>query len=245
MYAQDVIIKRSGGEIIAKVTEVDEIEVKYKKFANLDGPTYTISKQLISVIIYENGTRDTFVIESEPSESIQYVRKGLHLGGHITPGMGAMTYDMDHNAEFGLNFGADINYYFNDFVGLKTGFSYLYLPIGRNDDQYNAGNISSVGIPLKFVITTGSKIGLYLESGMTMYFPFSSSVDTRNGMKNDFHDKVMFVGESVLGGNMMVFERMSINLGMSWHYTFFDVRYTSTSAVLMGFQFGMLFNMSK
>ena len=59
--AQDIIVKKDGGTIQAKVIEVGKYELKYKKFDNQDGPTYTISTQELQSINYENGTKDSFV----------------------------------------------------------------------------------------------------------------------------------------------------------------------------------------
>jgi len=63
--AQDVIVKRDGSTILSKVLEVNTSEIKYKKFSNQDGPTYTINKSEIMSINYENGEKDTF--EAAPS----------------------------------------------------------------------------------------------------------------------------------------------------------------------------------
>lgn len=60
-FAQDIIVKKDGGTIQAKVIEVGKYELKYKKFDNQDGPTYTISTQELQSINYENGTKDSFV----------------------------------------------------------------------------------------------------------------------------------------------------------------------------------------
>lgn len=42
--AQDVITMKNGEEVKANVTEVTSSEIKYKRFDNPDGPTYTIRK---------------------------------------------------------------------------------------------------------------------------------------------------------------------------------------------------------
>jgi len=60
MRAQDIITKTNGDEIKAKVTEVGVSEIKYKKFENVSGPTYTIAKSDIFMIKYENGEKDMF-----------------------------------------------------------------------------------------------------------------------------------------------------------------------------------------
>lgn len=60
VYAQDVIVKKDGSTILSKILEVNPNDVKYKKFSNPNGPTYTIIKSEIMSINYENGdwTRD-------------------------------------------------------------------------------------------------------------------------------------------------------------------------------------------
>ena len=58
--AQDVIVKRDGSTIISKVLEVNQADIKYKKFSNQQGPTYTINKSEVMAINYESGDKDTF-----------------------------------------------------------------------------------------------------------------------------------------------------------------------------------------
>lgn len=58
--AQDLIATRNGVTVMAKVLEVSPSVVKYKRFNNLDGPTYTMSTAEILEITYENGDTDTF-----------------------------------------------------------------------------------------------------------------------------------------------------------------------------------------
>lgn len=58
--SQDVIVKKDNSTIISKVTKVSQTEIEYKKWSNLDGPTYTINKSEVSSVNYENGDRDVF-----------------------------------------------------------------------------------------------------------------------------------------------------------------------------------------
>ncbi len=64
--AQDVIVKKDGSTILSKVLEVNETNIKYKKFSNKTGPTYTISVENVLSVNYENGEKDTFS-ETTPS----------------------------------------------------------------------------------------------------------------------------------------------------------------------------------
>ena len=60
MYAQDVIVKKDGTTIMAKVLSVGTTSVEYKKWSNQDGPTYTIEKSELLSINYANGEKDVF-----------------------------------------------------------------------------------------------------------------------------------------------------------------------------------------
>jgi hypothetical protein len=72
IYAQDIIVKRNGGEIQAKVMEVSSEKVKYKKFDNISGPNYSISSAEISMIKYEDGSKKVF--EKNPSTGQMRIR---------------------------------------------------------------------------------------------------------------------------------------------------------------------------
>lgn len=59
-FSQDVIRLKNGNEIKAYVKEIETEVIKYKRFDNPEGPSYSLQKSEISVIIYANGTRDEF-----------------------------------------------------------------------------------------------------------------------------------------------------------------------------------------
>ncbi|MBR1538639.1 MAG: hypothetical protein IJ636_03940 [Bacteroidales bacterium] len=59
-FAQDVITKKDGTDIQAKILEVNEDDIKYKRFDYLDGPVFTMLKSDILIIRYANGTNDVF-----------------------------------------------------------------------------------------------------------------------------------------------------------------------------------------
>lgn len=51
--------------ISSKIIEVNIDNIKYKKFSNLDGPVYTISKAEIEKIIYKNGDVENYKSEED------------------------------------------------------------------------------------------------------------------------------------------------------------------------------------
>ena len=59
-FSQDVITKKTGEDIQAKILEVGQTDIKYKKFDNLDGPSFTITKSDVLMVRYSNGTKDIF-----------------------------------------------------------------------------------------------------------------------------------------------------------------------------------------
>lgn len=58
--AQDVIVKTDRSTVMSKVLEITGTEIKYKKWNNLDGPTYSISRSEVVSINYENGEVESF-----------------------------------------------------------------------------------------------------------------------------------------------------------------------------------------
>jgi|GEM_PF-3834280 len=56
--AQDLIIKHNGDTIRAKITEISDDVVRYKKQNNLNGPTFVTSKSEINKLVYANGTQE-------------------------------------------------------------------------------------------------------------------------------------------------------------------------------------------
>ena len=54
--AQDLIVKKDGTNVEAKVLEIGEKDIKYKKASHLDGPTYLVSVANVVYIRFEDGT---------------------------------------------------------------------------------------------------------------------------------------------------------------------------------------------
>ncbi len=72
-FAQDVITLINGLTITAKVEEINDSSVKYRKYSNLSGPIYTLEQDKIGKITYENGEVDYFAekpdnIDKKPSD---------------------------------------------------------------------------------------------------------------------------------------------------------------------------------
>jgi len=60
IFAQDNITLKNGEVVKSKVLEITTAEIKYKRFDNQEGPTYTLPKSEVVIINYENGSKDVF-----------------------------------------------------------------------------------------------------------------------------------------------------------------------------------------
>ena len=80
-FSQDNIVLKNGDEIVAKIFEVGESNIKYKKFNNQDGPIYTKSKDEIFYIKYSNGDKEMFSKNVNNKSSKNLVDKKLLISG--------------------------------------------------------------------------------------------------------------------------------------------------------------------
>lgn len=58
--SQDVILKKDNTTILSKVLEITSTEIKYKKWSNQDGPTYSIIRSEVTRINFQNGEVEQF-----------------------------------------------------------------------------------------------------------------------------------------------------------------------------------------
>lgn len=66
IYAQDIITTKQGDEIEAKVVKIGTTEIEYKKWSNVEGPSYTLLKNQVFMIKFQNGEKEVF--ESEKGQ---------------------------------------------------------------------------------------------------------------------------------------------------------------------------------
>ena len=94
--AQDLIVKKDGTNVEAKVLEIGEKDIKYKKASHLDGPTYLVSVANVVYIRFEDGSTDIFSQEDydrlaaeakNPAPQKQSKRSAPSaFAGHYQPG---------------------------------------------------------------------------------------------------------------------------------------------------------------
>lgn len=104
VQAQDLITKRDGEDIKAKITEVNQNEIKYKRFDNQDGPTFVISKSEVLMVRYENGTNEVFNQQPATAPTNNYVPQQQQT-------MTQANYNAQQQpAAYGNNYGRPMDY---------------------------------------------------------------------------------------------------------------------------------------
>jgi len=141
-----------GTEILSKVIEINNTEIKYKLFDNQNGPTIITLKKNIFIIKYENGTKEVFTenlikdspknIQVETKLNTNYcVKKGNKIidafYGVTFNNYGASTlnnsWPRPNNITNKYCIGGAFEYLVNDKIGIGAEITYRVLSGTGND----------------------------------------------------------------------------------------------------------------
>lgn len=196
-FSQDVIVKRDGEKIDAKVIEITKTTIKYKKFEQEDGPVRNISISEVAEIIYNNGDWEKFkeedIVEeveeetstrpTRPSRSKKdpFLNSGLYLdlmigGGNAIVSQSSFSYYDD----FG-------NYYPNGF-DYTSEYESRYVAVSfriGHKWMFGKGEKYRPGLQVQWM-----KVGIHLnpEGGYASYALSPLNIGLTNVFKlNDKH----------------------------------------------------------
>lgn len=84
----DVLTLKKGSEVVVKVLEINETQIKYKRCDNLDGPLIIIYKNDVYSIKYRNGYIEHFerILTPSNSENLNSGKKEVHPLALVTLG---------------------------------------------------------------------------------------------------------------------------------------------------------------
>lgn len=140
--AQDVkpdkIFKKDGTKIESKVLEITPSEIKYKKFSNLDGPTYSILKTEIILIEYASGEVEKMNEVSSPtatpssnSNPEKIVNRQSKLQAYYGKSISNISVDLGYNhLEFNI---------FRIHQRYRIGLTFAYLRVFKKAVAMGAG----------------------------------------------------------------------------------------------------------
>ncbi len=148
--AQDIIHKRSGESIEVLIVDISPGVVKYKKFEKPHGSVYSIARDQVEKITYQNGKTISFEEEEErepPVEQDSAVLKTKSspvLGWHLGMGASSLSGDIvDAKALLASSLGASLTLPIGKNNTLLVGIDILSVGCGLNDFQaYDIDNNS-------------------------------------------------------------------------------------------------------
>lgn len=97
VHAQDIVVTVDSKSIKAKVLEINDQEIKYKDFENLEGPTYVMKRTDVHMIVYQNGKVETFepmvYNQNDYYDNTYYDDQNTTDSNYIDPNFRILSYD--------------------------------------------------------------------------------------------------------------------------------------------------------
>jgi hypothetical protein len=179
--SQDIIVQTNGDEIEVKVIEITSETIKYRLFENLDGPLRNINISNVFMIIYENGSRETFTSQQQ---SISQRQKN----------------DSNYQNYLGIGLG-----YGNSFGGLGANFSLMAGDSFKWGFHAGAGYFPSGDV---FLASLGFKF--YLVEGLYLNPQFGSfGVESYYGWYDD-EEELLYGPSLLIGYELNLSERIAL-----------------------------------
>lgn len=191
MWAQDIIVTTTSERIDAKVIEVSETEVKYKRKDNPNGPTFVLSTSKIASIAYKNGKVQTFKQTTKPTNTTSTGNENVIVTvkdvNNITfvPGQ-KLVPAKDGGLYYGNILLGIENGQYEQFLKLHCPAAYKQFKTGFNMEMSGwiiGGTLTGVGFGLmlgsirtnrpidnSLLISGGVLVGAGVISGVTLYF---------------------------------------------------------------------------
>lgn len=135
LFSQDQLFKKDNSKFEVKILEITPNEIKYKLSSYLDGPTITILKSEVALIIYANGTHETFNTDLKPVVIINdsnspsnnyYQRKRAELYDSLTQHKNLVSFNTIElmNGSLAFSYFREIpNYFISLYVPISVGFA--------------------------------------------------------------------------------------------------------------------------
>lgn len=128
-FSQDQLFKKDNTKLMVKILEINPKEIVYKLFSYLDGPTITILKSDVALIIYQNGTHEvinstlqTPIVKIAPDKKEE---KNLNLEAKLAT-KNSITFNVLEplNGCIGLTYTRElVNHHFNVCIPINIGFT--------------------------------------------------------------------------------------------------------------------------
>jgi len=213
--AQDKIYKKGGEVIEAKIIEIGVDEIKYRLFDVAEGPVYTIEKDRILKVVYDNGRVETYQSNFKDEELYADQKKMALKINFLSPLLGFTAFSLEKSVKPGRSYELTLG-----IIGLGKRQRVDYFSFNNNNVVYReqAGAYASAGykfIKLPDFTSRGAKFshvmqGTYIKPEV-MFGVFGSNryftTNTPTSSKSGYQKKT-----TVFGGAI-------INLGKQWIFS--------------------------
>lgn len=103
-FAQDKIYKKDGEIIEVTVTEIGTDEIKYKLFKDQGAPSYSLEKDRIIKIVYQNGRSESYYSNLKDRELYADQSKNAIKVNFLAPLLGYTQLNFEHNLQPGRGY---------------------------------------------------------------------------------------------------------------------------------------------
>ena len=181
-YSQDIIVKKDGSEIKARIIKFTKDSIYYKPFNNTNSKVLVMSKKNVLVVNKSEKEEDYFSDDEEiiatenAKEGVAEIhRKKLWWEVILSIGYGGFFADTKddtlggyYDFSFYWSAGINIKYKFTPVFALELGVKYDKLPyIYRLGTARLEGNVFSIHMPVNVDLTFGKKVKFLLKPGLT------------------------------------------------------------------------------
>lgn len=151
--AQDKVYTSDGKVIDAKVKEVNQRSVVYRRWDNQDGADYVLTRREVERIVYENGTEESF--EAQPA------RRGPFPPPPMRRNAGSRSSSRNENDD--------------DFTPRKMNAAYGRNILAVAPIQMSLESVAGVGIHYEHILDKGGIVSLYVPIAFAFYQDIASS----------------------------------------------------------------------
>ena len=212
---QDRIYKKDKEVIEAGISEVGTAEIKYKIFSDPNGPVYTLEKDRILKVVYENGRTETFKNRLQDPELYADQAKNAVKVNFLSPLLGYTQLNWEHSLRPGRSFELSLG-----IIGLgKRQETSSFTNFDSNTNTYTTYYREARGAFLsggfKFAkrpdySLAGAKLN-HLFQGFYAKPELSLGVYGQNQLTREFNSNVIHQERKTV-----VFSGLMVNLGKQW-----------------------------
>ena len=231
--AQDVVVKIDKTEIKAKVLELTDGVIKYKKFEIQDGPIYTIKKSDVFMIIYQNGRKEYMENTVVP---VKHINRDTIFGGgqasilSTTASIENTSTVVISNAVVGFKIGFFIANPLTEKLTLTSGVNYVrkgtknnvsrtYTSPNTTDYSTTKIGTSFIEIPSNILYTFEGTKGFVVGLGLVTSFGIGGSYDHTRTFSNPTYPTQNANGSVKFDGNDLKLVEWSGNLILGYKFS--------------------------